>query len=47
MHYKEMRSGPAKLDSAVSGVFPDCQATNSRSAWSKYTASGVRRPSPL
>ena len=41
------RGGPEGLDSAVSGVFPGCQATNSRFAWSKYTVSGVRRPSPL
>ena len=28
----DVRNGPTKLDSAVSGIFPGCQATNSRFA---------------
>ena len=41
------RNGPRELDSVVSGIFLGFQAAKSRRAWSKYTASGVRRSSAL
>ena len=43
----EDRNGPRELDSAVSEIFLGFQAAKSRLAWSKYTASGVRRSSAL
>ena len=41
------RNGPRELDSAISEIFLGFQAAKSRRAWSKYTASGVRRSSAL
>ena len=41
------RNGPRELDSVVSGIILGFQAAKSRRAWSKYTASGVRRSSAL
>ena len=43
----ETRNGPRKLDSVLSEIFLGFQAANSKVAGSKYTASGVRRPSAL
>ena len=45
--YYELRNGPRELDSAISEIFLGFQAAKSRRAWSKYTASGVRRSSAL
>ena len=42
-----LRNGPRKLDSAVSEILHGFQAAKLRLAWSKYTASGVRRSSAL
>ena len=42
-----IRNGPRELDSAISEIFLGFQAAKSRRAWSKYTASGVRRSSAL
>ena len=44
---EEARNGPRKLDSAVSEILHGIQAAKLRLAWSKYTASGVRRSSAL
>ena len=43
----EWRNGPRKLDSVLSEIFLGIQAANSEVAGSKYTTSGVRRPSAL
>ena len=44
---RTVRNGPRNLDSALSEIFVWIQATCSQIAESKYTASGVRRPSAL
>jgi hypothetical protein len=41
------RSGPQKLDSAISGIFVSFQAAIWQVASSQYTASGVRLSSAL
>ncbi len=41
------RNGPGKLDMAISEISAGFQAAKSGEAWSKYTASGVRRSSAL
>ena len=42
-----MRNGPRILDSALSEISAGFQAASSGAAWSKYTASGVRRSRAL
>ncbi|MFT4585926.1 MAG: hypothetical protein ACI8XZ_005703 [Gammaproteobacteria bacterium] len=43
----DFRSGPQKLDSAISGIFVSFQAAIWQVASLKYTASGVRLSSAL